>query len=107
MIVKWSESDVAAMSAEQARELREQIKNTVMMSDSPAQRRDTFRLLSALDQKIGHAPASVEQRAADAKAFLYGTRDPGVAARAWAMAVELHGSEREAIRRGHRKPEVA
>jgi hypothetical protein len=101
MIVKWSESEIAAMPVERARELSEQVKSTMVAASDSA---DTFRLLRRLDQRIGQAPATVEQRAASARDFLYGTRDPGVAARAWAMAVELCGSEKEAERRGHKRP---
>lgn len=41
-----------------------------------------------------------------ARDFLYpGAASASTRQRAWLAAVELHGSEREAERRGHRRPE--
>jgi hypothetical protein len=108
VIVKWTEAEVAAMSVERARELSEQVKaSTMTASDGPQDRADTFRLLRALDAKIAQAPDSVEDRAASARQFLYGGRDPQVSQRAFDVAVSLYGSEREAKRRGYNDPRAA
>lgn len=93
------------MTGEQASALREEIKSTMIASDNPGLRRETLNLLRQLDKRVAEAPASVEQRTASAREFL---RPPvasaSVKGRAWAAAVELHGSEREAERRGYKRP---
>lgn len=48
---------------------------------------------------------TVEDRTASAREFLYpGAASARVKSRAWAAAVELCGSEREAERRGYKRP---
>lgn len=103
--VSWTPAEIAAMSIERCRELREQIKTTMIASDNPQQRRDTLNLLHTLDRRISSAPATVEERTASAREFLYpGAASAPVKSRAWAAAVELCGSEREAERRGYKRP---
>lgn len=106
MIITWSDQDIDAMSIERASALREEMKNTLIASDVDA-RRSTFRLLAALDRKVSQAPASVEQRAATAREFLHPAKSDATRQRAWDVAVELHGGEREASRRGYVNPEAA
>lgn len=106
MIVSYRPGEIDRMSVERCRELREQIKTTVMMFDSPEQRRDTFRLLAKLDRRVADAPASAEDRAASAREFLH-PNDKAASARAWDVAVSLYGSAKEAKRRGYRDPSEA
>ena len=105
MIVRWDQSDVEGMTVERAAELREQITGTVMASDQ-ADRMSTFNLLFALDKHIGQAPATAEDRAASAREFLHPSNNDA-RQRAWVVAVSLHGSEREAQRRGYSNPSDA
>lgn len=107
MIVSWTSAEVDAMPVERCRELREQIKTTMIASDNPQQRRDTLNLLRTLDRRIASAPVSVEERTASAREFLHPSRaSDATRQKAWRSAVELHGSEREAERRGYRRPEA-
>ena len=105
MIVKWTQPEIAAMTVDRARELREQIRGTVMASDQ-ADRMSTFNLIFALDRKIGQAPASVEARAASARAFLHPT-NALARQRAFDVATNLYGSAKAAQKHGYKDPSAS
>lgn len=99
--VGWTQQTVDALSATEAAKLRADLSSQSMSRDA-GQRRDAFQLLQMLGaRKDGARP--VQDRAADARAFLHPT-DTAAAARAWEVACELHGGAKQAERKGYRPP---
>ena len=103
-VVRWTFADVDRLDLAGCVELSDTIKRTMIQDDSPARRRQALALLRRVDERIAQAPASVEQRVASARDFLYPGKSDAVSQRAWASAVELHGSAAEAKRRGYSDP---
>lgn len=99
----WTPARVAALSPGEAAKLRSDLASQAMAQDA-SERRDAFALLRLLEGRTDGA-RSLEERTQDARDFLY----PGAASAstrqcAWLAAVHLCGSEKEAERRGHKRP---
>jgi hypothetical protein len=100
---RWSDDDVRRLDVGGETRLRAELDEQVRKG-SPDARAAARKVLATLD-RIGPSTRRVEDRTDDARRFLSGDsherRD--VRRRAWASAVSLYG-EREAERRGYRRP---
>ena len=103
--VGWTQAKVDGLPADSAAKLRSDLASQSMSADA-GQRRDAFALLRMLDGRKDGA-RSVEDRAKDAADFLHPGKSQDVRGRAFAAAVELYGSVKEAKRRGYRDPSEA
>lgn len=102
--VGWDQQRVDGLTATEAAKLRADLSRQSISRDA-GERRDAIALIQMLSSRTDGA-RSVEERAADAKTFLYGSKDAKAAERAWEVACNLY-TEKGAIKRGYSDPRAA